>query len=170
MPPHNRIVLIRSGRHVQVALDVLNKKYPGCHVTVIATPNTDSARLQSGVASEDWITYDAHSTFDAWPMVRSGLAAKMWARGFDRVAVLWQDPDGTDRANVDRAAVALSPAGFEAITPDGAIITRRTSAFLRREMGGLVYSLATALVLGVALYLPAMVAGLTRRRRTFESR
>ncbi len=170
MPQPDRIVLIRSGRHVQVALDLLQRQYPGCHVSVVATPNTDAPRVQAGIAESDWITYDAHAQFDAWPMLRGGLAARLWARGFDRVAVLWQDPTGSDRANVDRAATLLSPAGFDAITPDGQLIRRQTKSFVAREIANLCTSAATAAVLALALYLPAAIAALARGHRQPEAR
>lgn len=170
MSQPERILLIRSGRHVLVALDVLRRTYPHCHVSVIATPGTDSARIQAGLDAADWITYDAHPQFDAWPMIRSGLAARMWARGFDRVAVLWQDPDGSDRANVDRAASALSPSGFVAITPNGTLIERKTIQFVAREIVNAALSILTTTVIRVALYGPAMLVALFRGKRLHEVR
>ncbi len=170
MPQPDRIVLIRSGRHLQVALDVLRREYPGCEVTVIATPGTDAARLQAGIDERHWVIFDRGAKFDAWPMIRSGLAARLWARGFDRAAVLWQDPDGSDRANVDRAASVLAPRGFDAVTPDGTLIRRRTSSFIARELAGALASIATAAVLWLALYLPALVAKWARGTRQSEAR
>jgi hypothetical protein len=168
MSQPERIVLLRSGRHLQVALDVLRRMFPGCHVTVIATPGTESARIQAGIAVDDWLTYDAHTQFEAWPMLTSDLPGRVWERGYDQVAVLWQDPEGSDRANVDRAASVLSPRGFIAITPDGTVVQRRTAMFLARELGNLVRSVATAAALGLALFLPALLTSLVRGRRQPE--
>lgn len=164
-----RILLIRSGRHLQVAIDVLRRTYPVCAVAVIATPGTEGARVQAGIAPPDWLIYDAAPHFDAWPMMRGGLAARAWMRGFDRVAVLWQDPDGTDRANVDRAAFVLAPRGFDAITPDGALIRRQTSTVIRRQAATLWWSAATAVVLAAALYAPAAALSAMRGVRRHKA-
>ena len=165
-----RIALVRSGRHLQVALDVLRRRYPACHITVIATPGTDAARIQAGIDERDWIVYDADARFDAWPMLTSGVAARVWALRCDHVAVLWQDPTGGDRANVDRTAMVLSPSGFVAIAPDGTVIERRRIDTIRRQAASALASIATAAVLGVALYGPAAIAGFFRGRRSVESR
>ena len=170
MPRRDRIVLIRSGRHLQVALDVLRREYPDCDVIVVATTGTDAARVQAGIDEHHWVIFDGFPKFDAWPMIRSGVAARLWARGFTRAAVLWQDPDGSDRANVDRAASVLSPLGFDAVTPDGTLIRRRTSTFVARELTSALASIATAAVLGFALYFPALVLRVARGSRRTAAR
>lgn len=170
MPRPDRILLIRSGRHLQVALEILQRRYPGCHVSVVATPGTAAARLQANIAPEDWIVYDAHPQFDAWPMLRSGLAGRMWTRGFDRVAVLWQDPDGSDRANVDRAAALLAPRGFDAITPDGTLVRRQPAAFVMRQFRMMLCSAVMRALLALALYVPASIVASLRRPYTREAR
>ncbi len=165
-----RVALVRSGRHLHVAVAVLRRRYPACQITVIATPGTDAARRQAGIDERDWIVYDAHPRFDAWPMLVSGIAARVWTRRCDHVAVLWQDPTGGDRANVDRTARVLSPSGFAAITPDGTLIERRSIDTLRRQAVNAVMSAATAIVLGVALYAPAAIAAFIHGRRSAGSR
>ncbi len=158
-----RILLIRSGRHLAVALDVLRRAHPGCHVWVIATPGAESALAAAGIGADDAFVYDAAAKFDAWPLLTSGLYFRALARGYDRVAVLWQDPDGLDRANVDRTALLLSPSGFEAITPDGQLFSRSVSAIVSRQARIAARSIATLAVLGALLYGPALVARLFRR-------
>ena len=160
-----RVVLIRSSRHLGTALAALRTASPGCQVTVVATPGTGGAVAQAGVHASDILIYRTRSQFDAWPLLRSGIPVALWRRGYDRVAVLWQDPDGTDHANVDRAAILLSPSGFDAITPDGTIIRRRTVALLRREAASAVRSILVLTALGLALYLPAHAARLWGRVR-----
>ena len=118
-PLPERILLLRSGRHLRVALDVLQKKYPGCQVRVVATPGTEHAVEQAGVARGDYFIYGRRPQFEPWALFRSGIALQAWWRGYDRVAVLWLDPDGLDRSNVNRTALLLAPRGFDAITPDG---------------------------------------------------
>jgi hypothetical protein len=164
MPRPERIVLVRSGRHLQTAIDTLKRAYPGCHVSVIATPGAERARIEAGIAEADWMVCLA-PRFDAWPMLHTGTAPQVWARRFDRVAVLWQDREGSDRANVDRAAFALSPSGFVAITPDGALIHKRSAAIAGRELSMALVSSATLAVMTLTLYLPAAIAGLFRRQR-----
>ena len=81
-------------------------------------------------------------------------ATRLW--GYDRVAVLWNDPDGTGQGNVDRTALAMSPRGYLAITPDGTIVERSPWPQLRREVARGVTSVATGAALAVLLYLPAL--------------
>lgn len=157
-----RILLLRSGRHLSVALDVLRRTYPGCRVCAIATPGTEAALAKEGLGPDDYFIYDARPQFDAWPLLTSGLYVRARRRGYDRVAALWLDPDGSDRANVDRAALLLSPAGFDAITPDGQLLRRRAWTMAAREARRAVLSLATLACLGALLYGPARVARLLK--------
>lgn len=150
-----RILLLRSGRHLRVALDALQKTYPGCSVTVIATPGSESAVEQAGVLPGEYFIYDRRPQFEPWALFRSGVALRAWWRGYDRVAVLWLDPEGTDRSNVNRTALLLAPRGFDAITPDGRLRRRRTSSVARRELTIIGWSIATLAVLTLALFVPA---------------
>ena len=152
-----RILLLRSGRHLRVALEALQKTYPLCSVTVVATPGSEQAVEQAGVARGDYFIYDARPQFEPWALFRSGIALRAWWRGYDRVAVLWLDPDGTDRANVNRTALLLAPRGFDAITPNGILKRRRSPAVLRRELTIIGWSMATLTVLAFALWTPALI-------------
>jgi hypothetical protein len=154
-PLPERILLLRSGRHLRVALDVLQKKYPGCQVRVVATPGTEHAVEQAGVARGDYFIYGRRPQFEPWALFRSGIALQAWWRGYDRVAVLWLDPDGLDRSNVNRTALLLAPRGFDAITPDGRLIRRRMRTVARRELSIVGWSMATLAVLAMALWAPA---------------
>ncbi len=157
-----RILLLRSGRHLSVAIDVLRRAYPGCHVRAIVTPGTEAALANEGIGPADYFIYDARPQFDAWPLVTSGLYFRALGRGYDRVAVLWLDPDGSARANVDRTALLLSPAGFDAITPDGQLLHRRAWTMAAREARRAILSLATLACLGALLYGPARIARLLK--------
>ncbi len=146
--PPERVVLIRSGRHVGVAIAALRAAYPGCQVTIVTTPAGEASLRQAGVPESELLIYRTRPQFDAWPFLRSGVPLRLWRRGYDRVAVLWQDPAGADRANVDRAALLLSPRGFDAITPDGTLIKRRTASLAGREAGTALRSLEEAILHG----------------------
>lgn len=161
--PPERIVLIRSGRHVGVALAALRTAYRGCQVTIVTTPAAEALLRQAGVPQSELLIYWTRPQFDAWPFLRSWIPLRLWLRGYDRVAVLWQDPSGADRANVDRAALLLSPRGFDAITPDGTLIRRETASLVTRELRTALRSMAALAVMALGLYLPAHLARLFRR-------
>ncbi len=161
--PPERVVLIRSGRHVGVAIAALRAAYPGCQVTIVTTPAAEASLRQAGVPESDLLIYRTRPQFDAWPFLRSRVPLRLWLRGYDRVAVLWQDPSGADRANVDRTALLLSPRGFEAITPDGTLIRRDTASLVTRELRTALRSMAALTVMAIGLYLPAHLARLFRR-------
>jgi len=164
-PRPDRVLLVRSGRHLRVALDVLGITYPGCEIFVLATQGTEHALDQAGVPDDHCLIYDAAPVFDWWPLLRSGVYRQARRLAYDHVAVLWIDPSGGDRANVDRTAMLLSPRGFDAITPDGTLIARPTSALVCRALIRTAVSIPTAVILGVALFVPALVGQLLSRIR-----
>ena len=135
--PPERILLLRSGRHVQVAVAALKKISPDCQVTIVSMP-------------------PGHF-FQPLPFILSADGARAWKGRFDRVCVLWNDPEGVGQSNVDHTALCVSPLGFTAITADGTLIERRTLANLSRELGRAATSIGVAVVLGLFLYLPAYV-------------
>ena len=155
--PPERILLFRSGRHLQVAIDALRADSPACEVTVVATPAAAPVLDQVGLATARRITYDRTPFFRPWPFITSAAGARALAGRFDRVCVLWNDPDGGGHANVDYTALTVSPFGFTAITADGTLIPRRSGANLRRELARAASSVAVAAVLGLCLFLPARV-------------
>ena len=134
-----RILLFRSGRHLQVAVDALKKDSPGCDVSVVSMP--------------------AGRFFRPLPFITSGQGARAWAGRFDRVCVLWNDPDGAGQSNVDHTALCVSPLGFTAITADGTLIPRRTAANLQREITRAAVSIGVAVALGLFLFFPARMLG-----------
>ncbi|MEW6320991.1 MAG: hypothetical protein AB1635_07870 [Acidobacteriota bacterium] len=160
-----RIVLLRSGRHLSVALGALGARWPGCHVTVVATAGTEAAVEAAGVARADTLVYEGRPRFEPGGLLATGIAWRLWRRGYDRVAVLWLDPYGSDRSNVDRSALLLSPRGFAAVTPDGRLFERRTTATIRREAGRAARSLAVAAGLALFAYAPAAIVRAYRRLR-----
>lgn len=155
--PPERILLFRSGRHLQVAIDALRAESPSCEVTVVATPAATAVLDQCGIEASQRITYDRTPFFRPIPFITSAAGVCALAGRFDRVCVLWNDPEGAGQANVDYTALTVAPFGFTAITADGTLIPRRSGANLRRELARAVASVAVAVVLGVCLFLPARV-------------
>ncbi len=159
-----RILLLRSGRHLRVAMEALAARYPGCHVGVVGTTGAESAIGQAGVAPADCFIYSGRPRFEplAFFFSMTALAVRRWR--YDRVAILWNDPDGSGQGNVDRTALGLSPFGYHAITPDGTIVDRSPWPQLRRECVRLVVSAGMSAALGVLLYAPAWLLGGGARR------
>lgn len=160
--PRDRILLLRTGRHLQVALSALQSYMPGCEVGVVGTPGSERAIEQAGVPAANAFVYAKRSRFTpiAFFFSSTALEARWWR--FTRVAVLWNDPDGAGQGNVDRTALTLAPRGFLAITPDGRVIERTIWPQVRHEMCRAMTSVATAVMLG-ALFLPAMLMPAKRR-------
>lgn len=150
-----RILLFRSGRHLKTALDALRAGSPGCDITVVATPAAAVALDQNGIGAGRRILYERTPFFQPWPFLTSAAGARAWAGRFDRVCVLWNDPDGSGQVNVDHTALTVSPFGFTAITADGSLIEHRTTAIVRREAVRAVSSTAIAMLIGLCLFLPA---------------
>jgi hypothetical protein len=153
--PSSRILLIRSGRHLHVAIDALRSYAPGCHIGVVGTAGSEQAIAQAGVAAADCFIYTKRSHLQPLSFFFSTTALRARTWGYDRVAVLWNDPLGTGQGNVDRTALAMSPSGFLAIAPDGTIVERSSWAQIRNECRRIVASLGTGTALAVLLYLPA---------------
>lgn len=155
MQRRERILLIRSGRHLAVACKALETLNPKCEISVLGTPGSERAMEQAGIPPERIYIYRRRPRFTPIAFITSATGLRVAGR-FDRIAVLWNDPDGRGQGNVDRTAFALSPCGFLAITPDGGVVQRSWVPLLRFEVKRTLTSLATALVLG-ALYLPALL-------------
>jgi hypothetical protein len=153
--PPERILLFRSGRHLKTALDVLRAESPGCDITVVATPVAANVLDQNGIDAAHRILYERTAFFQPWPFITSAAGARAWAGRFDRVCVLWNDPNGAGQVNVDHTALAVSPFGFTAITADGSLIEHRTGAIVRRELARAASSAGIAILLGLCLFLPA---------------
>jgi hypothetical protein len=150
-----RILLLRSGRHLQVALAALDARFPGAQVAVVGTPGGERAILEAGIAEDRTFIYQGRRfTPVAFFASRAAAAARRWR--FDQVAVLWNDPAGTGQGNVDRTALLLTRRGFLAVTPDGSIVECEGFRQARHETRRAAASLATGVILG-ALYVPAMV-------------
>lgn len=153
-----RILLLRSGRHLRVAMEALARRFPGCQIGVVGTPGSQPAMEQAGIAPGNRFVYEG-ARFQplAFTFSRTALAARHWR--YDRVAILWNDPDGSGQGNVDRTACAMSPRGYMAITPDGTIVDRAVVPQVRTELLRVAASIGVAAVLGVFLYLPALLWG-----------
>jgi hypothetical protein len=162
MSQPDRVLLLRTGRHLQVAMTALRARWPQCEIAVVGTPGSEAAIAQAGVAPACTLIYDRTPTFRpvAFRLSRTAWAARQW--GFDQVAVLWNDPSGTGQGNVDRTAFALAPEGFVAVTPDGRLIDRRLWPQVRRELRRAATSLVAGCILG-ALFVPGWIV--SRRRR-----
>lgn len=161
MPRRRRVLLLRTGRHLQVALTALAARWPGCEFAVVGTPGSEPAIAQAGVPAERTFVYDAAPTFQpaAFRFSRAGRAARGW--GFDHLAVLWNDPAGSGQGNVDRTAFWLAPFGFVAVTPDGGLVDRSLWPHVARQARRAAVSLVAAPVLGL-LFVPAWVMGWRR--------
>jgi hypothetical protein len=162
MSRHERILLLRSGRHLHVALAALQAHAPGCEVAVVGTPGSELAIEQAGIAAANTLIFSKRPRFSpaAFFFSTTALAARAWR--YTRVAVLWNDPDGVGQGNVDRTAFTLAPGGFLAIAPDGRVIERTLWPQVRRELLRTVTSVGIAIMLG-ALYLPALLWPARRR-------
>jgi hypothetical protein len=143
-------------------MEALAARYPGCHIGVVGTPGSESAAAQAGIAAEDYFLYRAPRVEPlAFFFSSAARATRRWR--YDRVAILWNDPEGTGQGNVDRTALAMSPGGYVAITPDGTMVERALGPQLRTECLRVVTSLAVGAALGVFLYGPAYVVSAFRR-------
>jgi len=153
-----RVLLLRSGRHLQLAMDSLRSRWPGCEIAVVGTTGSQAALARAGIEPGNTFIYERRPRFSpgAFFFSATALAARGWR--FDRVAVLWNDPDGSGQGNVDRTAFLLAPRGFVAVTPDGSLVQRRLTPQVRREFRRAVRSVAVAAMLA-ALFVPAFVLG-----------
>lgn len=155
-----RVLLFRSGRHLQTALAALAADSPGCEVTVVATSAAVSLLDQIGVDPRRRILYDRTPFFHPGPFMRSRAWLRAVGGRFDRVCVLWNDPDGSGQSNVDRTALAVHPSGFTAITADGALHALPSGPLLAREARRAVLSMGVRLALTVGVFVPARIARL----------
>jgi hypothetical protein len=153
-----RIVLLRSGRHLGVAIDALSRRFPGCRIAVVGTPGAQPAIEQAGIAASDVFVF-SRARFQplAFLFSRTALAVRRWR--YDQVAILWNDPDGQGQGNVDRTALTMSPRGYLAVTPDGTVVERALLPQLRTEAVRAMASVGVASALGLLLYVPALVFG-----------
>jgi hypothetical protein len=153
----SRILLIRSGRHLHIAIDALRSYAPGCDIGVVGTAGSEGAIAQAGVQEADCFIYSKRSRLQPLSFFFSTTAWRARGWGYDRVAVLWNDPQGTGQGNVDRTALAMSPSGFLAIAPDGTLVERSSWTQVRNECRRMVASLATGAAFAMLLYLPALL-------------
>ena len=155
-PNVGRVLVFRSGRHLALAMEALRARWPDCEIAVIGTTGSGEAIAAAGIDSRNTFIYGRRPRFSpaAFFFSPTAVAARLWR--FDRVAVLWNDPDGTGQGNVDRTAFLLAPRGFVAITPDGSLVERSLTPQIRREIRRTVRSIAMAVMLG-ALYIPALL-------------
>lgn len=154
-----RILILRSGRHLRVAMEALDQRFPGCQIGVVGTSGSQAAMTQAGIAPEDGFIYPA-TRFQplAFAFSRTAFAVRRWRS--DHVAILWNDPEGAGQGNVDRTACAISRRGYLAVTPDGGLIERAVLPQMWTEVVRVFASIGVAAVLGLVLYLPALTCGL----------
>lgn len=157
-----RVLLFRSGRHLEVALEAIEAAWPGAAVTVVATPPAIAALDQAGVPADRRIIYARTPFFRPLAFLRSACYWQALRTRPDHVAVLWNGPSGTGQSNVDHTALLLSPLGFSAIAPNGAILHRRRLPLLTQELARAAASLAVSAVIGLFLYAPARAVRLFR--------
>lgn len=157
-----RILLFRSGRHLRVAMDALQAVSPGCDITVVATPAAQPVLEQAGLDERHRILYDRTPFFQPFSFITSGAGLRAITGRFDRVCVLWNDPEGVGQANVDQTALLVKPTGFTSITADGALLPHRTAQLLVREIIRAAVSVAVAALLLAGLFVPARLLRLIR--------
>jgi hypothetical protein len=157
-----RVLLLRSGRHLHVAIDAVERKWPGAEIGVVGTPGSEALIERAGVPHDRIFIFAERPRFTpaAFICSRAAVAARRWR--YDRVVVLWNDPDGIGQGNVDRTAFALAPRGFLAVTPDGGAVARRVWPQVRHELYRAAASTTTAVLLA-ALYVPALLLPARRR-------
>ncbi|MGE3176939.1 MAG: hypothetical protein AB7O32_05690 [Vicinamibacterales bacterium] len=158
-----RILLFRSGRHLQVAIDALRSDAPGCAITVVATPPAVPLLKQAGIDEAHRLIYTETPFFRPFRFLFSRAGLRALAGRFDRVCVLWNDPDGSGHANVDQTALLVSPGGFTAITADGRLLPHRTAPLVAREGRRAIRSIAVGAALTLGLFLPARAVRLLQR-------
>ena len=54
------ILLLRSGRHLLVAMDAMNARFPGCRIGVVGTPGSAPAYVAMG-----HLWFDSMAAYDA---------------------------------------------------------------------------------------------------------
>ena len=157
-----RVLLLRSGRHLRIAMDALTARFPGCHIGVVGTSGSEAAVAQAGIAPDDYLLHRAARIEPlAFFFSRTALAARRWR--YDQIAILWNDPQGTGQGNVDRAALALSPLGYLAVTPDGSVVERSSWRQAAFELARVAASLGVGAALAVLLFGPAKAGPYVRR-------
>jgi hypothetical protein len=156
-----RILLLRSGRHLDVAIEALVSRFPGCQIAVVGTRGSQPAIQQSGIAETDtFISLASRFQPLSFVVSRTALAVRRWR--YDELAILWNDSKGTAERNVDRTALMMSGHGYLAITPGGTVVECSLLRQLRIECVRAVASIGVAMALGALLYAPAMLFRLGR--------
>jgi hypothetical protein len=153
---NGEILLIRSGRHLHSALLALRASFPDARITVVSNDGSHDVLDRLGIDARDRVvgrwSHVSASAFLADPVGRG-----LWSRRAERVAVLWTDPGGSGYGNVTRAALALAPSGFLAITPDGTICEQSGLRCLTREALNGLLSLLTQVAAFALFTVPARV-------------
>ena len=156
----DRILLLRSGRHLQVALAALDARFPGVEVAVVATPGGERAIRDGRRAADHTFIYAGRRftrrSASAAPRGRTPLALRPGGRVVER--------PGGDRAGERRSHRVLPGAarirGGDAGRPHRGA---QPVAARERESRRAAASLVAGPVLGL-LFLPGCVAGLRRQR------
>jgi hypothetical protein len=152
----DEILLIRSGRHLHSALSALRSSFPAAHITVVSNDGSHDVLDRVGIDARDRVV-GRWSHVSASALIADPVGRGLWSRRAQRVAVLWPDPDGSGYGNVTRAALALSPRGFLAVTPDGTVCEQSGPRCLAREALNGLLSLLTRVAAFALLTVPARV-------------
>jgi len=151
----DNVVLLRSGRHLRVAVETLTNIFPGRRLLVVSQPGTETILDQLGIEEGQRIIYGARRFFSPLAFACSAAGRRLRREGIGDVAVLWNDPEGMGQSNVNRTALLLSPKGFLAIAPDGSVHRQWTVAVLGRETRRILWSTGAWILIQVFLLLPA---------------
>src|SRR3989442_15536464 len=112
MPRRNRVLLLRSGRHLQVALSALQAQIPGCEVGVVGTPGSESAIAQAGVTASNTFIYSKRPRFTpaAFFFSTTALAARCWRLDCGAGPLSGSGRSGAGQG--ERPALTLAPRDF----------------------------------------------------------
>jgi hypothetical protein len=127
------ILLLRSGRHMPLAVAALRTTYPGSRVVVVTQPGTDGELDRAAVTVTDRIVY-RRGRFAALRFLFSSAMVRVLALRPSRVAVLWNDERGAGLSNVTRTGWLLGRGRVIAITPDGRLRPLRAAHSIQRTL------------------------------------
>jgi SAM-dependent methyltransferase len=133
---HPTILLFRSGRHLQPAVDALRVTYPEHRVVVVTQPATETHLAEAGVNAADSLVYGGRR-FSPLRFAFSRAGWRAWRTGASRVAMLWNDDAGKGHINVALTG-ALLRQPLVAVTPDGLVRTTTWFEPVRRAVGARV--------------------------------
>ena len=146
-----QILVLRSARHLHTALDALRRAFPDARLVVASNAGSSPLLKRVGVPAADRVI-GGWTHLSPRELATDPAGRSLWRLRRDLTAVLLLDPDGLGYGNVVRTALCLSPRGFVAVTPDGAIVWHSgVRAVLRQAMAALTSAAVSVLVYGLLM-------------------